>query len=63
MNLQTPPVFDRLLAAGCIAQGDIFTTQDGFFFLNKSLSDILATKDILDFPDSAGQILPCDRFF
>jgi hypothetical protein len=32
-------------------------------FINKSLSDILAAKNIFDFPDSSGEILPCNRFF
>ena len=61
--VRTPNPFDRLIEAECINQSDIINTEDGFFFINKSLSDILAEKDIFDFPDSLGQILPCDRFF
>ena len=61
--VRTPNPFDRLIEAECINQSDIINTEDGFFFINKSLSDILAEKDIFDFPDSLGQILPCNRFF
>jgi hypothetical protein len=58
-----PGIFRRLLSAGCIAESEILRTEDGFFFLNKSLSEILAEKEIVDFPDSSGVTLPCDRFF
>lgn len=58
-----PSTFARLIEAACINQSDIISTKDGFFFINKSLSDILAEKGIFDFPDSSGQILPCNRFF
>lgn len=58
-----PSAFDRLIQDECINHSHILSTQDGFFFIYKSLSDILAEKDIVDFPDSSGQILPCDRFF
>lgn len=59
----TPDAFCWLIEAKCINQADIVCAEDGFFFVNKSLSDILAEKDIFDFPDSSGQILPCNRFF
>ena len=58
-----PNVFQQLLAKGCIKGTDILNTKDGFFVVYKSLSAILAEKDILDFPDSTGQILPCSSFF
>lgn len=58
-----PSAFCRLVAAECIAPSDIIRTKDGFFLVNKSISNILAEKDILNFPDSSGQILPCDLFF
>ena len=61
--VRTPDAFNCLIEAKCINQSDIISTEDGFFFVNKSLSDILAEKDIFDFPDSSGQVLPCDRFF
>ena len=61
--MRTPGAFCRLLEAECINQSDIISTEDGFFFVNKSLSELLAEKDIFDFPDSSGQILPCNRFF
>ena len=61
--VRIPHAFCRLLEAACIKQANILSTEDGFFFVNKSLSDMLAEKDILDFPDSSGQLLPCNRFF
>ena len=61
--VHTPNTFGRLIEAECINQSDIISTEDGFFFVNKSLSDILAEKNIFDFPDSSGQILPCNRFY
>ena len=61
--VRTPNDFCWLMEAKCINQSDIISTEDGFFFVNKSLSDILAEKNIFDFPDSSGQILPCNRFF
>ena len=64
MNAErTPNTFGRLIEAECINQSDIISTEDGFFFVNKSFSDILAEKNISDFSDSLGQILPCNRFF
>ena len=62
-TVRTPGAFCRLLEAECINQSDIISAEDGFFFVNKSLSELLAEKDIFDFPDSSGQILPCNRFF
>ena len=52
--VHTPNTFGRLIEAECINQSDIISTEDGFFFVNKSLSDILAEKNIFDFPDSSG---------
>lgn len=59
----TPDAFHWLIDAECINASDIASTEDGFFLINKSLSDILAEKHIFDFPDSSGQLLPCNRFF
>lgn len=61
--VRTPVAFDWLIEAECIKHADIISAEDGFFFVNKSVSDILAEKSIFDFPDSSGQILPCARFF
>lgn len=61
--VHTPDAFSWLLEAKCISQADIMRTEDGFFLVKKALSDILAEKDIFDFPDSSGQNLPCNRFF
>ena len=38
---KTPYIFDVLLSDKCIDKLDIINTDDGFFMVNKSLSDIL----------------------
>ena len=58
-----PHIFENLLSDKCIEQSDILKTSDGFFIINKSISDILSVKNILDFPDSSGEKLKCNRFF
>ena len=58
-----PAVFRQLLSIGNIGESDIFSTRDGFCFLYKSLSNILLEKDIIDFPDSDGNMLSCSKFY
>ena len=58
-----PHIFKNLLSDKCIEQSDILKTSDGFFIINKSISDILSVKNILDFPDSSREKLKCNRFF
>lgn len=58
-----PAVFAELIARGCMGEADIAKTEDGFYGTKKSLSDILAEKDILEFPGSDGTPRACDRFF
>lgn len=60
---QTPRIFQRLESEAYIKESDILKTQDGFCFVYKSLSAILAEKDILDFPDSKGERLLCGKFY
>ena len=60
---RTPDLFLRLLADGCIGDSELLRTSDGFVMVYRSLSDILAVKNIHDFPDSTGERLFCDRFF
>ena len=59
----TPNVFAFLLSGKCIGASDIRKTTDGFFLVDKSLSNILAEKGVLDFPDSKGEKLACKHFF
>lgn len=59
----TPNIFHFLLCDMSIENSDIVGTSDGFFMVYKSIADILASKDILDFPDSSGERLACNRFF
>ena len=64
MNQKTIPKIFRLLQSdGSIKESDILETRDGFCFLYESLADILSGKGIVDFLDSAGERLACDRFF
>ena len=58
-----PNMFWILLSDMCISQSDIRKTSDNFFLVYKSLSDILAQRNVLDFLDSTGERLLCDRFF
>lgn len=58
-----PEAFCRLCQAGCIKQTDLRQTRDGFFLVYKSLADLLAEREIFDFPDSEGTVLPCSSFF
>ena len=58
-----PNIFCILLSDTSIGKSDIEGTSDGFYMINKSIADILASKDIFDFPDSRGEILACNKFF
>ena len=58
-----PVIFQKLISEDCLKDIDIVNTQDGFYLAYKSLADILAEKNILDFPGNNGKRLMCDRFF
>ena len=58
-----PNIFQKLQSEGYITESEILKTNDGFALVYKSLSDLLAEKNILDFPDSNGVRLACSRFF
>ena len=59
----TPDIFQQLLSGGMITATDIRQTTDGFYFVYKSLAEILSCHGVLDFPDSKGARLACHRFF
>ena len=59
----TPKIFEFLLSNTNIEKSDISKTSDGFYMVNRSISNILSSKDIFDFPDSSGERLGCDHFF
>ena len=59
----TPNIFRFLLSDMSIENSDIFGTSDGFFMVNKSISNILSSKGVFDFPDSSGERLACNSFF
>ena len=61
MNI--PNLFLQLQTLGCIDESEIKKTSDNFWMIRKSLSDLLAEKNIFDFSDSEGDVLACDRFF
>ena len=58
-----PALFWQLRSEGYIKESDVLHTQDGFCFVYKSLSDILAEKQIFDVPGADGGRLLCDKFF
>lgn len=58
-----PRVFEQLLSDGFITMSDIENTEDGFWMVCKSLSDILAVRKIYDFPVSDGTRLLCEKFY
>ena len=58
-----PNIFRRLLLDVCIDKTDIVKTSDDFFVVNKSVANILSTKDIFDFPDMSGERFACSKFF
>lgn len=58
-----PRNFHFLLSDMYITKSDIAGTSDGFYMVNKSIEDILASRDIFDFPDSSGERLACSKFF
>ena len=62
-DVNTPKIFEFLISVGCTKKSDILKTSDGFYMVNKSIAEILFKKDILDFSDSSGDKLRCDRFF
>ena len=58
-----PKVFRQLQSEGYINLSDILKTPDGFWLIDKSLSDILSEKDIVEFPDSEEGQLKCSKFY
>ena len=58
-----PNTFRCLLSDMSVEKSDIAGTGDGFFLVNKSVANILATKGIFDFPDASGERLACNKFF
>ena len=58
-----PKIFRQLQSEGSIKESEVLQTQDGFWLIYKSLSDILSDKSIFDFPDSSGERLMCRNFF
>ena len=60
---QIPEIFFQLQSEEYIKEEDILKTQDGFYFVYKSLADILLEKGITDFPIYGGKRLLCSNFF
>ena len=58
-----PNTFRCLLSDMSIEKSDVAGTGDGFFLVNKSVANILASKGIFDFPDASGERLACNKFF
>ena len=58
-----PDYFSLFIADGLVNESNIKKTDDGFFCLNKSISDILAEREIHTFPADDGYELKCDKYF
>ena len=58
-----PDCFSRLIESGLTDETNIEKTDDGFFCLNKCISDILAEKDIHTFPSDDGNELKCENYY
>ena len=59
----TPDYFLRLIERKVISHNNIERTDDGFFCINKCISDILAEKEIHTFPSSKGGELKCCNYY
>lgn len=62
-TFDVPEFFLQLENMGCIGIGDILCSDDGFFAVGVSISDILASRGITSIPDGNGGILKCSLFF
>lgn len=58
-----PDYFLKLIESSLINEKNIEKTDDGFFCLNKSVSDILAEKGICTFPADYGKELNCESYY
>ena len=58
-----PHSFLQLIEMGVLDKKDIEKTNDGFFCLSKSISDILAEKGVLTFPTDDGNKLKCENYY
>lgn len=58
-----PDCFSQFIARGLINESNIEKTDDGFFCLNKSVSALLAEREIYTFPADKGYELQCDNYF
>ena len=58
-----PDCFSLLIKNGLADEGSIERTDDGFFCLNKSISDILGEKELHTFPTDDGNELECENYF
>ena len=57
------PIFQHLMALGCLSQEDLHATQDGFMMTSRSVADILAAKGISSLSDFGAEPLPCQFFY
>ena len=58
-----PDCFSQFIAGGLINEGNIEETDDGFFCLDKSVSSLLAEREIYTFPADNGDELKVDNYF
>lgn len=58
-----PKCFSFFIEFGTIDISNIENTDDGFFCLNKSISELLASKEIHTFPTEDGNELKCENYY
>lgn len=62
-SAQMPFLFGEFILLGSLTFADVQCTQDGFYAVKKSISDILRGHGIKTFPNEHDQERLCDRFF
>ena len=58
-----PDLFSKLIEIGLINENNIEKSDDGFFCLNKCISDILAEREIYTFPTDNGNEFKCENYY
>ena len=58
-----PDCFSQFIEMGLIDASNIENTDDGFFCLNKSISQLLSNREIHTFPTDDGNELKCENYY
>ena len=58
-----PDWFSKFIEFGLIDENNIEKCDDGFFCLNKCISDLLAEREIYTFPTENGNEMKCENYY